>query len=568
MKRSSIWIVALFLLLLLALLLPRLPELDRFITPDEPKWLMRSANMYMALSQGSLKDTYQHEHPGVTITWAGALSFFRNYRSYVDVRPGQIEKNEKLFIFLRNHNVSPMKLLETGRQVMVIMISATLLVACLVAWGLIGLPAAIMGFLLIALDPFYIALGRLLHVDGLMSALMLLSILAFMVYLEHGRQTRYLALSAAAAGLSWLTKSPAFFLIPFLGLIALLFPWLERWNDDSEAGATPPGSSWAGWIWGAVRPMLGWTAMGVLVFVIFWPAMWVDPLGTLGHVVSQARIYAIEGHENGTFFNGQVLAPGDYTWYFYPVSYLWRATPVTLVGALLALAGLLFPRRLGVTAVQRRTILILFLFAALFTVFMSLGAKQFDRYLLPVHVILDLAAGLGWVVTILALFNRYATRWREVTRRWASIGALALVVFAQMGGALQTFPYYFNYYNPLLGGDTAALNVMMVGWGDGLDQAAAYLNSLPDAKDLEVISWYGDGPFSYLFDGKTISLDVTDQLDFLQKADYVVLYLNQWQRELPSKEVLEYFWQRTPVFTARIGDIEYARVYQMGDSNP
>ena len=79
--------------------LPRLFSLDRYVTPDEPKWLMRSANFFKALSDNDLKFTYQHEHPGVTVTWAGMAGFMRRYPQYVDIRPGQIERAEKLFIF-------------------------------------------------------------------------------------------------------------------------------------------------------------------------------------------------------------------------------------------------------------------------------------------------------------------------------------------------------------------------------------------------------------------------------------------------------------------------------------
>lgn len=563
MNRSILWKAGLLGVFLMAVLLPRLPELDRYVTTDEPNWLMRSGNYYMALSQSSLKDTYQHEQPGVTITWAGMLSFLRNYPSYIDVRPGQIERPEKLFIFLRNHTISALGLLKTGRQVVVLAISAALLAACLVTWRLVGLPPALLGFLLVALDPFYVALSRLLHVDGLMSALMLLSMLAFLCYLERGRQMRYLLLSGVAAGLSWLTKSPAFFLIPFLGLVAILFPYLSRWNGTSAGEEAPAAHPWLHWVWSAVPVMLGWLAIAAIIFVILWPAMWVDPLGTLGHVFSQARAYAVEGHENATFFNGQIYGVGKSAWYFYPVSYLWRATPVTLAGVLLALVGLLFPRRFGIQPTQRRAILVLFLFAVFFTLFMSLGAKKFDRYLLPVHVTLDLVAGLGWVAAVHALLDRYARGWSVAAKRWTGVGAFTLIVAAQLVGVVQTFPYYFNYYNPLLGGDRGALDAMMVGWGEGLDQAASYLNSLPSPENLEVVAWYGDGPLSYIFNGRTISMDVNDRVDFLKKADYVVLYLNQWQRQLPSREVIEYFQQLTPAFVARIGELEYARVYKM-----
>ena len=58
---------------------------DQYVTVDESKWLVRSANFYQALHSGS--DTFQHGHPGVTIMWSAAgylLRFLNTSRS-----PGQ-----------------------------------------------------------------------------------------------------------------------------------------------------------------------------------------------------------------------------------------------------------------------------------------------------------------------------------------------------------------------------------------------------------------------------------------------------------------------------------------------
>jgi hypothetical protein len=51
---------------------------------------------------------------------------------------------------------------------------------------------------------------------------MLLSLLAFIAYLYHGRRSFDLILSGVAAGLAWLTKSPAFFLVPFVGCMLMV----------------------------------------------------------------------------------------------------------------------------------------------------------------------------------------------------------------------------------------------------------------------------------------------------------------------------------------------------------
>ena len=67
---------------------PRLTQLNHFVNSDERKWLARSANFYLALTQHDWVHTYQKEHPGVTVTWAGAAGFLWRYPAYVRETPG------------------------------------------------------------------------------------------------------------------------------------------------------------------------------------------------------------------------------------------------------------------------------------------------------------------------------------------------------------------------------------------------------------------------------------------------------------------------------------------------
>jgi len=200
-------------------------------------------------------------------------------------------------------------------------------------------------------------------------------------------------------------------------------------------------------------------------------------------------------------------------------------------------------------------------------VFLSLSAKKFDRYLLPVFAPLDLVAGLGW----LALGDAFTELVRHRTRlpaNWFATALLGLVACWQLAGVLQTYPYYFNYYNPLLGGDRKAPEVMLVGWGEGLDQAARYLNGKPGAEGMKVFSWSADGCFSYFYKGSAGTIDYDMSVRDLRRADYVVFYINQLQRKAPSREILAYFSQFEPEYVVKIGNLEYARIYNMADSPP
>ncbi len=69
--------------------------LDQFVTIDERKWLARSANFYYALAHGDLAATFQREHPGVTVMWAGTLGFLQRFPAYAQQAPGYFDWNQQ-----------------------------------------------------------------------------------------------------------------------------------------------------------------------------------------------------------------------------------------------------------------------------------------------------------------------------------------------------------------------------------------------------------------------------------------------------------------------------------------
>jgi hypothetical protein len=386
---------------------------------------------------------------------------------------------------------------------------------------------------------------------------MLLSLIAFMNYLYRGRHLYDLMLAALAAGLAWLTKSPALFLIPFFSLLSIIefarLWWKERRFSFQD-------------VWNVAWPFMVWVGIAALVFVLLWPAMWVNPIGTIQMIFTEASDYAEEGHHSATFFNGQIYPAGTSDWLFYPINYLWRTTPTILIGLLLAALAIIFRQRFSTSKQHQQAILALSLFAVLFSIFMTFGSKKFDRYLLPAFAPLALVAALGWFIIVNRALKFFASFWVSGSKAGKVIqigGAflLILILLTQMIGPLQTFPYYFSYYNPIMGGSRKAPEVMMIGYGEGLDQAARYLNAKPDAAELRVLSWYPDGPFSYIFNGRTLYQGFASNPENLINADYYVLYYHQWQRQLPSKELIQYFDHLVPEHIVYIDGLEYVRLY-------
>jgi hypothetical protein len=244
---------------------------------------------------------------------------------------------------------------------------------------------------------------------------------------------------------------------------------------------------------------------------------------------------------------------------------------MTLLGLVFVLVAFFARHNLLAQERPRRVVVALGLFVVLFTLFMSLGAKKFDRYLLPVYPALDLLAGVGWAAVLNGLRTcLFVQKENGVIPFFLSRGTalLSIVLLGmQMLPVLQTYPYYFSYYNPLLGGSRKAPEVMQIGWGEGIDQAARYLNAKPNAEQLTVYSWYETGCFSYLFEGVSHQISSKYEWDEAQvdqffAADYVVIYIHQWQRKM-AEHLLGYLALQTPEYTIQLNGLEYARIYRL-----
>ncbi|MDQ3248000.1 MAG: glycosyltransferase family 39 protein, partial [Chloroflexota bacterium] len=536
----------LLLILFLAAWMPRVLALDRFVTYDERKWLARSANFYQAISGGDWANTFQREHPGVTVMWAGMLGFVQKFPTYAQQAPGQFTwEREHLEAWLHEQGmVTPLALLAAGRWWIVFAIALAITAGYFPLRRLFGVPLALSATLLIAWDPFFVALSRQLHPDGLVSSLIFLALLFFLAWLYAGQKRLYLIASAIVMGLAWLTKVPAIFLAPTGALLIALELLRARQAKDE----TPNGKR-------LIFGYVAWGAIATLTFVALWPAMWIDPLNTLGRMTAEMSDYT-EGHVNTNYFLGQITT--DPGLFFYPIAYLFRTTPAVLLG-LVAGAIAAWQRAWPLDEVRmRRIAAALLIFALLFMAGMTLGAKKFDRYILPTFLALDVLAVLG----LASLTQRIRSRLIGSSPHPLSLSQgllVSLFLFHALPGLLH-YPYYLTYFNPLTGGSRTAPNVLFVGWGEGLDAAADWLNRQPGAEQLRVVAWYADGPLSYFFQGQATGLGNNSPLLWLD-ADYAVLYANQWQRQIPDAATVDYFAAQTPAQIIRFRGLELARIY-------
>lgn len=518
--RSRTWPTSVLMvgLVFLLALTPRLLARDVFITSDEDQWMSRSGGFAYALTTGELRRTYQNGHPGVTTMWLGVLGMGQAeaYRfadrvhgqRFVAVVPGFWES-----------------LAQARVAVALVTALGTAVFAALVAriWG-IG-PGGLAGAL-VALDPWSVGLQQLLHTDGLLAGFMVIAALAGLVFWWARGGWGFIALAGVAAGLALLSKTPALFLLPF-GVALALIAW--------RAGRCDPTR--------AIGGLAVYLAIAAATFVALWPALWLAPIEMLGRMFEFLRETGGQPDEVGSFFFGQALAdPGPL---YYPVALAIRLSPAILLGLLgLVLAWRRVP--------QCGAFALVALFIGGFGLMMTLGPKKFDRYLLPIEPTLALVAALGLWFGVRQLLIR-----RGSSSLAAGVVVVALSLGLQAWALMSVYPYYLAYYNPLLGGGAAAERVVMVGNGEGLDQAAAWLNAQPEAGQL----WVASHSFDIL-QGMYVGSGEPLRERAPSQADYVVLYGRRIQMRRWGQSLEIYLAAREPVHVVRINGIEMVRIYR------
>jgi 4-amino-4-deoxy-L-arabinose transferase-like glycosyltransferase len=588
------WSPALIALLLALIALPpRVLGLADFATTDEAyHWVARTERFANAVAEQRWAATAQTGHPGVTLMWLGSLG-----RALERLVVGQGWAASP----------SPIEHLGWLRLPGALLEALLIPAAYLLLRRLLAPPTALVAALLWATAPYLIAHARLLHLDALLTSFVTFSVLLLLVATkDEGRRTKdegqsntkhdhlvalspchLVTLSVAnsrwsvvgsgvCAGLALLTKGPALILLPFAGLLLFFTADNRRPTTDDGRGSfiVRHSALVLARLRAAVPLYLLWLGVALLVVVLLWPALWVDPSGAFRNYLDE--IISNGGRPNGAgqFFLGSPV--GDPGPLFYPIAELFRMTPLTLIGLLALPLALRRPatgeRRPTRTHDQlvswpvaggrrpsaRRTLLALGAFVLFWMLVMTLGPKKFDRYVLPTWPAIEALAAAGLIGLYDVLPQAKAKNSEHRTKLYPlPVILCSLLLILTTVNLAWYHPYYLSYYNPLLGGGASAQRALLIGWGEGMDQVGAYLRQQPDITQGPVLSALGATlqPF--------VPAPVRDVSDLgAGPANYAVVYLESTQRA-DNQSFYTIIQQTIPLRTISIHSIEYARIYQL-----
>ena len=398
------------------------------------------------------------------------------------------------------------------------------------AWFLMmrlwGWKTATFAALLLALNPLFIAHSRVLAMDALQAVFMALSALGALVWIEQ-RKPRWLIFSGAMTALAILSKFPAVVLLPWFALVLVV---------DFATQRLPRETGRAALLWGGSL---------FLTLLIVFPTILTNPQT----IADGIAIFFREEQYQYRIVHG--LGP----WWYFQTLLLW-STPIHV------LAFVLLPFAVLASDTQyRRALGWLGALGILYFLGMEFSIKKGDRYLLPDFLLIDLLATLvlGGIVYGLSPRPLLTSRARNVV-----LAIAVLLLGYQVVEILRLHPYALAYRNPLFRSIAAGRTM---GWGEGLDLAAEYLNAKPNAEKLLVIS-YWEGPFQYRFRGQVTSAERLAQ-ETVQEigGEYVVLYRAMEGRASSRWEtkVLLAFRDQTPEHVIVLNQEPYAWIYAVSD---
>jgi hypothetical protein len=551
--RPQLWLLG--LVIFITSLVLRLLAIQVPINIDEDDWMRFSLHFVRALMHADLAETYRWHHPGVPIMWINGVS-----QSLYCLSHGLLDSANSLppsldacIESLLGQGEISLTALAIARTLQGIITSACMVYLFLLVRRLVGQAVALVGIGLLTVEPFFLAYQRLVVTDGLQIMFMTLATVSLLVYLRHDESRSLLVGSGIWMGLAVATKTPALMIVPVVALWLLLIE-LGVWRSHFPQRGLQQQT----------RDLLRWGAVAIGTFWLVFPAMWGAPLLTLGRLVAGLQAET----ERGYFFFMGTLTDAPSALY-YPVVMLYRLSPVLLLGIALGLIVLLVPKlRRSLSYVPELTALLI---ASGFVLFVfSNSANKIDRYILPTLPALTLLAATGWLCLIQWIgysVQRVQLSSSIPSKRLARMVAIALtslLAVIQTAALVAHYPYYLTFFNPLVGGASNAQRVLMIGNGEGLDQAAQWFNQTFSPRSITVGSWYSPS-FKPYSDQSTVEIGrkMEDERDrrWLYESNYVVFYINQLQRQLPSSEAVAYFTAQPPVHTVNLHGVDYVQIY-------
>ncbi|MCW1888712.1 MAG: glycosyltransferase family 39 protein [Candidatus Moranbacteria bacterium] len=526
-----------------------LSHLGQFVTADENKWLYeRIPNYWEAIHDHKWKKTFINDKPGVSIALMGLPAI----KLYPDSREFCKEGEDRI---IQCDTANAEHFLIAFRLPLILINGALLILLFFVLGRLINPWVALWSAALIGLSPPLMGISQIVNPDAFLWSFGSVATFAFFLTLQTGEK-KWSVLSGLLLGMALLSKYTALILYPFFFGVLVLGFLLSENKESSRLDF--------------IRNLKLWCLLGVVALVttcLFLPAFLVSPgyfigkylfsigqkgllmtLGLLPLIIvlgdtflfrsrgmlffKQKQVYLRDTMTSVVFVFGLMLVTTLFVRRIFSEWEIFRVLPFDtkeLSSAikygvelnffeawLLEWSPLAFSLTpavlLGVAFLcvfawkHRQEKLALGVVTSAIFVFLYLGILVVTdvfttiRYSIILYPFVGFLAAMGfWYLS------------ERINFKGKYFWITGLILSTSCASLFLIKPFYLNYTSDLL----PKKDILSDAWGYGGYEAAMYLNSLPDAKNLTVwADYYGVCEFfvgkcltAYTYDGTNIKLD-------------------------------------------------------------
>lgn len=541
-------------------------RLGTYSAVDEPYWTYgRTSKFWNAIAQQKWRSTNINDKPGITVAILSGFGLLKyDPMQYESIR-GDVKTDQQLkdidginFYF---------------RLPIFLFCTLMLLAFYFLLNKLFGQTIALFGFMFIGLSPILLGISMIINPDSLLWIFLPLSLLSYFVF-QKNQKNKYLAASGIFLGLSLLTKYVAnilyifFFILPFLEyILADEKPNLKEFLKKS------------------LKDYFIIAAVSMATFYLLFPATWTHPKVLLeGTFLSKAfaKTWPLFAAIVALIVADTILLKNKLTqpllnFFSKRKEILAKTLAIVFIGLIafvlldtylgmkpFDLEGILSsPKGIGIDQVGIFNAFLGAILADIYSLIFGLNPLIFILFILGLLTAMNAKSKMTQEKKIVIYFSLFillyylASTVNDViaTIRYqiilyplaliiASIGASHLLSNKKISKYLKPFsataalfiiltisllnirPFYFAYASPLLP-EKYLLNTKDM--GDGSYEAAAYLNSLPNARNLVV--WSDKGAACSEFVG-TCNIGFTNK-DLKGKSfDYFIISSGRKSRSL------------------------------------
>lgn len=444
--------------------LVRLPYLGfEMFNTDVWKWKSRIFDFGQGVFTLDFAMTLQRYHPGVTLMWIGSFA----------VKAHNLYYENLLGI---NPYLDPIKVVFSIHffQKLFIIISLAFVYTVILYFvkKMFGNKYALISTVLLSMEPFYYALTRVVHLEGLMTAFIFASIILFYYYYFYENKKWIFLLSSFFGALGFLTKTSATFIPLFIGFI-LFFEYINRRKKLFQVS----------------KVFLLWFLGFVLWIFALWPALWVIPSDTLATLSRGVFSVGVEDGHAQIFFGKMSPDPG---FFFYPSVIAFKSSIYLL--PLLIFSVYLYLKGKFAKDIEKFIGYMLF-FVFFYFLMITIPSKKLDRYVIPIII----SFVYIYSFAIVYYLNMFKGR------------VLYLITIAVLLPSIITIVLlkndYFSYYSPYFGGIKYGIKTLEPKWIIGHHQIALFARSRIQSGEYR--AWENDVSISDLVNKPNVDKRLT-----------------------------------------------------------